>query len=125
MLPLRQSIEQNLVQLDLDVNDIPSIIHAAIELAIKQGKLSREDAKRAEDALQRRESEGATAIGHAVAVPHAYLDCFDEQLILFFRLSRPVNLVPPTGFRPALCLCCWDQNQPLVSTLMHSPEWPG
>ena len=97
MLPLRQSIEQNLVQLDLDVNDIPSIIHAAIELAIKQGKLSREDAKRAEDALQRRESEGATAIGHAVAVPHAYLDCFDEQLILFFRLSRPVNLGAPDG----------------------------
>jgi mannitol/fructose-specific phosphotransferase system IIA component (Ntr-type) len=97
MLPLRQSIEQDLVQLDLNVNDIPAIIHAAIELAIKQGKLSREDAQRAEATLQRRESQGATAIGHAVAVPHAYLDCFDEQLILFFRLSRPVNLGAPDG----------------------------
>ncbi len=97
MLPLRQSIEQNLVQLDLDANDFSSTVQAAVNLAVEQGRIKPEHAEQAVLALERREAEGATAIGHAVAVPHAYLDCFQEQVILFLRLARPLNLGAPDG----------------------------
>ena len=97
MSPLRQSIEQNLVQLNLDANDFSSILQAAVNLAVEQGKIQPEHAQQAVAALERREAEGATAIGHAVAVPHAYLDCFQEQVILFLRLARPLNLGAPDG----------------------------
>jgi mannitol/fructose-specific phosphotransferase system IIA component (Ntr-type) len=97
MSAIRQSIEQNLVQLNLDANDFSSILQAAVNLAVEQGKIQPEHAQQAVSALERREAEGATAIGHAVAVPHAYLDCFQEQVILFLRLARPLNLGAPDG----------------------------
>ena len=97
MSSLGQSIEQNLVELDLDANDFPSILQAAVNLAVEKGKILPEHAEQAVLALERREVEGATAIGHAVAVPHAYLDCFQEQVILFLRLIRPLNLGAPDG----------------------------
>lgn len=97
MKPLRQAIDQQLVLLDLDAGDMRSILRAAVELTVRRGELAVEDFDTVRDALMRREREGSTAIGHAVAVPHAYLDCFQQQLIVFIRLARPVNMGAPDG----------------------------
>ena len=36
-------------------------------------------------------------IGNAVAVPHTYLNAFSEPVIIFVRLSHPINLGAPDG----------------------------
>lgn len=43
------------------------------------------------DALQARERIGSTALGKGVALPHAELPEAETPLILFVRLSRPIN----------------------------------
>ena len=97
MNPLRQAIEQGLVSLYLRSSDMRGVIGEALQLAVSQGKLAAENLKEVEEALIQREEQGSTAIGHAVAVPHAYLDCFKEQVICFVRLASPVNLGAPDG----------------------------
>ncbi|MDO5704724.1 MAG: PTS sugar transporter subunit IIA [Paracoccus sp. (in: a-proteobacteria)] len=43
------------------------------------------------DALQERESLGATGVGHGVAVPHARLHALDKVVGLFIRLEKPMD----------------------------------
>ncbi|MGF1582077.1 MAG: PTS sugar transporter subunit IIA [Gemmataceae bacterium] len=45
--------------------------------------------------LGERERKSSTAIGHAVAVPHCYLDSMIEQTVVFVRLKDPLNLGAP------------------------------
>lgn len=45
--------------------------------------------------LTERERGASTAIGHAVAVPHCYLDSMIEQKVVFVRLKDPLNLGAP------------------------------
>ena len=73
---LRQTVEQDLMLLDLEASNMDDILHAAVELTVREGKLEADDAEQVRDALLQRERVGSTAIGHAVAVPHAYLNCF-------------------------------------------------
>lgn len=42
------------------------------------------------DALQAREAQGSTGVGHGVAVPHAQLEGLDRLRAVFVRLDRPV-----------------------------------
>ncbi len=49
------------------------------------------------EGLTRRENVASTAIGHAVAVPHCYLDCMIEPAVVFVRLDDAVNLGAPDG----------------------------
>lgn len=48
------------------------------------------DAARTLDALQERESLGATGVGHGVALPHARIAGLDHVAGLFLRLERPM-----------------------------------
>lgn len=43
------------------------------------------------DALQERESLGATGVGYGVAVPHARLHALDKVVGLFIRLEKPMD----------------------------------
>ncbi|MDO5612727.1 MAG: PTS sugar transporter subunit IIA [Paracoccus sp. (in: a-proteobacteria)] len=43
------------------------------------------------DALQERESLGATGVGHGVAVPHARLHALGKVVGLFIRLDKPMD----------------------------------
>lgn len=43
------------------------------------------------DALQERESLGATGVGYGVALPHARLHALDRVAGLFIRLERPLD----------------------------------
>lgn len=47
--------------------------------------------------LRRREKESTSAIGHSLAVPHAYLDCISEPLIAIARLKHGINVGEPDG----------------------------
>lgn len=49
------------------------------------------DAARTLDALQERESLGATGVGQGVALPHARIPGLDRVIGLFVRLEKPID----------------------------------
>jgi mannitol/fructose-specific phosphotransferase system IIA component (Ntr-type) len=94
---LKKACKDESLILDLDASSLDEIFHAALELIVEQKHLAPEHRQRVEEALQERERQVSTAIGHAVAIPHAYLDCFEEQVVVFVRLASSVNLGAPDG----------------------------
>ena len=97
MQSFKKALNEGAYQLDLDARDIHSVFHQTLDHLVKTGLLAAEMSKPVEDALLAREAQISTAIGHAVAVPHAYLDGLPEPLVVFVRLSRPLNLGAPDG----------------------------
>jgi len=94
---LQHAIADGSLVLDLDARDLRSVFRHVVELLAERGLLHADRRKEVEEALLERETLGSTAIGHAMAVPHAYLDCFERPTIVFVRLARPVNLGAPDG----------------------------
>jgi mannitol/fructose-specific phosphotransferase system IIA component (Ntr-type) len=97
MKRLIDAFNQGHTILDLHASDISSAIRATIDRMVTDGILPEQAAADVISALLEREREVPTAIGHAVAIPHAYLDALEDPLILFVRLSHPVNLNAPDG----------------------------
>jgi len=97
MKRLRDAFEQGHVLLDLEASDMASAIRETVSHMVAQGTLSEPAAEHVVTALVDRELEAPTAIGHAMAVPHAYLDGIQQQTVQFVRLSHPVNLGAPDG----------------------------
>lgn len=94
---LRRAILDDSYLLDLDARDIGSVFKAALDQVVGRGLLAAEQRDDVESLLIEREAQSATAIGSAVAVPHVYLDFFDDPVIVFVRLTRPLNLGAPDG----------------------------
>lgn len=94
---LKKALEDELLLFDLKADSLESVFHAAIRLIVERGRLPAEESERVYEALLQREEQVSTAIGHAVAVPHAYLDCLDAEVMVFVRLERPLNLGAPDG----------------------------
>jgi len=97
MKRLRDAFEQGHVLLDLDVSDMATAIRETVDHMVEQGTLPRQVAEDVVSALLKREQESPTALGHAMAIPHAYLDGIPQQVVQFVRLARPVNLGAPDG----------------------------
>jgi mannitol/fructose-specific phosphotransferase system IIA component (Ntr-type) len=97
MQRLKDAFENGQVVLDLDASDFPSIFRQVVRHLVDCGLIAPEVAGHVEASLQAREDQASTAIGHAVAVPHAYLAGIEQQIVLFVRLSHPVNLGAPDG----------------------------
>ncbi len=94
---LREALAQGSFVLDLDARDMESILRKSLDAIVQRGLLPAEHRDDVESALINRERQLSTAIGHAMAVPHAYLDALTDSLIVFVRLARPVNLGAPDG----------------------------
>jgi mannitol/fructose-specific phosphotransferase system IIA component (Ntr-type) len=94
---LRKAWEEDSLILDLQARDLGEIFEAALQLIIDRGRLAAEHRERVRAALLEREEQVSTAIGHAVAVPHAYVDCFEDQVVVFVRLASSLNLGAPDG----------------------------
>ena len=97
MKRLRDAFEQDHVLLDLTATDMATAIRKTIQHMVDQGTLPEQAAERVVSALLEREQKSPTAIGHAMAVPHAYLDGIENQIVQFVRLAHPVNLGAPDG----------------------------
>ncbi|MDA1016486.1 MAG: PTS sugar transporter subunit IIA, partial [Planctomycetota bacterium] len=74
-----------------------STLERALDHLVSHGKLSEESRGDFLRGLLEREQIVSTAIGHAVAIPHCYLDVIDEPLIVFIRLKHPINMGAPDG----------------------------
>ena len=94
---LRRAVESDSLLLDVAGSNLPDILQQVVEFAAQRELIASGQQQRVLDALLERESQISTAIGHAVAVPHTYLDELDNQAIVFVRLKHAVNLGAPDG----------------------------
>lgn len=94
---LREALLEGYFVLDVDARDIESTLQQTLNQIVARGLLPAEHRAAVLTALLARERQLSTAIGNAVAVPHAYLDVLTEPLIVFVRLARPINLGAPDG----------------------------
>lgn len=94
---LRDTFVQGRVILDLQASDIGPAIRQAVQRMVSQGILQEPLGDQVTEALVRREQEAPTAIGRAIAVPHAYLEGISEPIVFFVRLDHPINLGAPDG----------------------------
>ena len=94
---LRKTFIDESVLLDVEAHDIAAIFHQTVQHLVRKGIVSADQAGDVEAALRDRESKASTAIGHAVAVPHAYLAAVSEPTVVLVRLRHPLNLGAPDG----------------------------
>jgi len=97
MKEIEKGFQQGLFILDLKARNLRSIFHQALNFLVAQERLTLEQREEVERALLEREQEDSTAIGHATALPHAYLPGLQEPMVAFVRLQRPLNLGAPDG----------------------------
>lgn len=82
------------VALDVDARDLSAALLAAAQLA---GQTCRRDPASIYRALSRREQVGSTALGQAIAIPHARIDGISQRFTLFLRLRTPIDFGAPDG----------------------------
>jgi mannitol/fructose-specific phosphotransferase system IIA component (Ntr-type) len=92
MKSVQQAIADGHFVLDVEAQDMELILRQAVSQLVAQQVLAIDKRDEVEQALLARERQASTALGYAVAVPHAYLDAIPEPMILFMRLARPVNM---------------------------------
>jgi mannitol/fructose-specific phosphotransferase system IIA component (Ntr-type) len=97
MKQLKDAFERRQVILDLDAPDIASAIRKAVRQMVVGGVLPQHAEQSVVAALLERESTAPTVIGNATAVPHAYLDELERQMVVFVRLAHPIDCGAPDG----------------------------
>lgn len=119
---LRQALEQGSCILREEATDIQSVFRDVLALIVQRGQLAAEDQEKVLSVLMERERLSSTAIGHAVAVPHAYLNCFKQQVIVPVRLTHAINLGAPDGIPTQFIFVLMgpdDGTVDHIDTLMH------
>ena len=97
MQTIRAAIEDARVDLQVRSRDLDEILGVAVDLALRSRGLDAAHRQTLIDALLAH-SEDSAAIGHAVAVPHCYIEgIFKTPVSVFLRLEHPVNLDAPDG----------------------------
>lgn len=85
------------IHLDLAAGDMEGCLAAMAEGLAERGVLEPEAARALAAELRAREKLGPTAIGHGVAIPHAYLKLLPRSTVAFARLREPVAYATPDG----------------------------
>ncbi|TWU25851.1 PTS sugar transporter subunit IIA [Bythopirellula polymerisocia] len=97
MKRLLEACDQGLLLLDVSAGSLDSAIQQMVGLLVHKGLLAATDAGEMLSALRDRERLSASAIGHAVAVPHSYLSCLEKPSIVIARLKHAINAGAPDG----------------------------
>ncbi len=94
---LRQALLDGAFLLDLPTHDLTATLSQALDFVIARKLLDRTDRQLIEAQLFEPERFAQSAIGHSVAIPHAYSPAFAAPVILFIRLRHAVNMDAPDG----------------------------
>ncbi len=97
MQRLIDSCEKNLVFLDIQAREVDEAIVHMIDGVVTKGELEESLKDKVLTELARKESESSTSIGHALTVPHAYLEEIDHPIIAIGRLDHAINTGAPDG----------------------------
>ena len=122
---LKDAIDQGHVILDLDATDLTTAIERSVHRMVVNGFLSEQTEVPLVAAFLQREQTAPTTIGHATAIPHAYLDEIEQPMVVFVRLSHPVNLGAPDGIPTQFLFFCWDRPIRPRNISILSPTSPG
>lgn len=76
------------ILLEVKAKDKKGVIREMLQVLVAQGHLKEAQAKKAEKAVQKRESQGSTGIGKGLAIPHAKGCSFLEGMVGVFARSR-------------------------------------
>jgi mannitol/fructose-specific phosphotransferase system IIA component (Ntr-type) len=93
----KQSLRNEQLILDVKSQDLRSIFHEVITISVQRQWIPAELAEPVTAALLFREEKAPTAIGHSVAIPHAYLEGLEKPCVIFVRLAHAVNFGAPDG----------------------------
>jgi mannitol/fructose-specific phosphotransferase system IIA component (Ntr-type) len=93
----KQSLKNEQLILDVKSQDLRSIFHEVITISVQRQWIPAELAEPVTAALLFREEKAPTAIGHSVAIPHAYLEGLEKPCVIFVRLAHAVNFGAPDG----------------------------
>ncbi len=94
---LQQAISKGSCLLKVRADDFPSLLSKVLDEIVERGLLPADAREPVEAALLAREEQTSSALGREIAVPHVYLDELPEPLIVFVRLTRPINMGAPDG----------------------------
>jgi len=99
MTEIQKTFREGTFILDLKAHTLRDVFHQVLNFLSAREVLPPEPELRehVEEALLARERQISTSIGHATAVPHAYLDVLTKPVIVFVRLANPLNLGAPDG----------------------------
>jgi PTS system fructose-specific IIC component len=64
-------LQRSMLIMDLKAKDKKGAIREVVQRLVTQGKVEEEDARKIERMVHKRESQGSTAIGKGLAIPHA------------------------------------------------------
>ena len=81
MKKLLESCDHDLVMLDLPAPTLETAVRNIIGNLNHRGIIQSAAVPQILNEPQRKEKLSASAIGHSLAVPHAYLDCLEKLLI--------------------------------------------
>ncbi|MEY2333514.1 PTS sugar transporter subunit IIA [Acidithiobacillus ferrianus] len=82
------------IRMDPPVADAVDALQVLAEMLAESSGLS---AQGIAAALQNREAQGSTGIGHGVALPHARLEGLDRVVIAALRTARGIPFAAPDG----------------------------
>ncbi|TWU42123.1 PTS sugar transporter subunit IIA [Novipirellula artificiosorum] len=89
---LEKSFRKDRCILGLEATGLEEAIHKITAELIRRELIDETQRDGISHQLLERERTSATAIGRAVAVPHAYSDVLKEPLVIFARLNHPINV---------------------------------
>ncbi|QDU78521.1 Nitrogen regulatory protein [Polystyrenella longa] len=92
---MQQIIDDKLFLLDLDARDMKSVLEQTVQYIVDHDHVEEAHQTALLESLMERERIRSTAIGHAVAVPHAYLEGVPRPMVVFVRLKHSLNLGAP------------------------------
>ena len=92
MKEIQRALQQGHYVLDMKARNLRSLFHQVLNFLVAQELLPLDQRESVEQALLAREQEASTAVGHATALPHAYLPGLKQPVVAFVRLARPLNL---------------------------------
>jgi len=119
---IRKAILEDSFLLDVEALDIEAVFQQTLDHVVARGLLPSTYHKPILDGLIERERESSTAIGNSVAIPHFYLDAPINQVVVFVRLAKPLNLGAPDGIPTHylfLLLGPTESRAQHLETLMH------
>lgn len=97
MKKLLESCDNDLVFLDVPAKSLGDAVRHMLERLVARKEIDAGRLDEIERALHRRQGLSTTAIGHSLAVPHAYLDGVDHPIIAIGRLENGINAGAPDG----------------------------
>jgi len=95
MVRLSSLVQENAVYLDLDALSPSDALAEMVRRLVQAGIVEEADRAALHRVLLDRESIGATAVGHGVALPHATFDKLPRHLMALARLRRPIDYAGP------------------------------